>query len=136
MLIKKLNSFLNIPKQIKTCISCLEIILSDDDQPRCYECKQDNILQLESKLCLCGKKIPCVEKDGITRTKNTCKNCTTKHVPKMNKNCWKRKLCFLCCDYTVSAIAKLFYKCDPRPKVPYFFISRPKFVFAHFLEKI
>ena len=89
-LIKKLNLFLNIPKQIKTCISCLEICLSDDDQPRCYECKQDNILQLESKLCLCGKKIPCVEKDGITRTKNTCKNCTTKHVPKMNTSCVKK----------------------------------------------
>ena len=52
-LIKKLNMFLNIPKQIKTCISCLEICLSDDDQPRYYECKQDNILQLEFKICLC-----------------------------------------------------------------------------------
>ena len=42
-LISNLDNLLHIPKQVKTCISCLEICLSDEISPCCFECVKDNI---------------------------------------------------------------------------------------------
>ena len=116
-LLINLEKLLNVPKQVKTCISCLEICLSDDNKPRCFECKLDNISQLESKICSCGKKFSWVQKDGITRTINTCGDCSKKNITKLkNSNSfnWKRKRCLSCSNYTVSKFGKFCYKCDPR----------------------
>ena len=54
------------------------------------------ISQLESKKCSCGKKFSWVQKDGITRTRNTCGDCMKNHETKINNNNsfnWKRKRC-------------------------------------------
>ena len=116
-LINNLKKLLNIPKQVKTCISCLEICLSDERNPRCFECVKDNIPPLNCKKCLCGKIFSWVKKDGITRNGNKCESCdkhyetTIKH--KNSKN-WKRKRCLACNNITVSKLSKFCFKCDPR----------------------
>ena len=118
-LISNLENLLHIPKQVKTCISCLEICLSDEISPRCFECVKDNIPPLKLKKCLCGKTFPWIKKDGITRNGNTCDKCSTqyentkKHVDSLK---WKRKRCLTCSDYTVSKLSKFCFKCDPRHK--------------------
>ena len=118
-LINNLEKLLNIPKQVKTCISCLEICLSDEKSPRCFECVKDNIPPLKAKKCPCGNTFPWIKKDGITRHGNKCVKCSTqyentkKHVDSLK---WKRKRCLTCSNYTVSKLSKFCFKCDPRSK--------------------
>ena len=115
-LINNLEKLLNIPRTVKTCISCLEICLSDESNPRCFECMQDNIPSLDLKKCFCGKKYAWTKKDGITRSGNKCDKCT-KHYKSKKKNQvsgWKRKRCLSCYNFTVSKLSTFCFKCDPR----------------------
>ena len=107
---------MKIPEQVKTCISCLEICLSDENKPRCFECLQDNIPALDLKKCFCGKIYPWVKIDGITRNGNICEDCTKqrKNNKKHDSNSWKRKRCMSCTNFTVSKLSKFCLKCDPR----------------------
>ena len=77
-LIKNIENLLKIPTNIKTCISCLEICLSDESNPRCFECIQDNIPPLDLKNCFCGKTYSWTKPDGITRSGNNCDTCSKK----------------------------------------------------------
>ena len=116
-LINNLEKLLNIPKQVKTCISCLEICLSDENNPRCFECVKDNIPPLKAKKCVCGNTFPWVKKDGITRHGNNCETCSKKYETKKKTEesfSWKRKRCLSCNNFTVSKLSKFCSKCDPR----------------------
>ena len=122
-IIYNLEQLLNIPKHVKTCISCLEICLSDETRPRCFECLQDNITPLKFKKCLCGKTFPWFKKDGITRTENKCEKCSKKYENKKLSDdsfTWKRKRCLSCNNFTTSKLSKFCLKCDPRV------ISKPR----------
>ena len=116
-LITNLENLFNIPKQVKTCLSCLEICLSDEKAPRCFECEKDNIQPLQLKMCLCGKKFPWVKKDGITRCGNKCDKCSNQiDITKKTADAfgWKRKRCLSCTNFTVSKLSKFCFNCDPR----------------------
>ena len=116
-LIKNLEKLLNIPKTVKTCISCLEICLSDESHPRCFECIQDNIPTLNLKKCFCGKRYSWTKKDGITRSGNKCDKCGKEYESKkknQDSSGWKRKRCLTCNNFTVSRLSTFCFKCDPR----------------------
>ena len=116
-LIINCEKLLNIPKQVKTCISCLEICLSDENHPRCFECIQDNIPPLDLKKCFCGQKYSWTKRNGITRTGNKCDKCTKQYMnikKKQDFTGWKRKRCLSCNNFTVSKLSKFCFKCDPR----------------------
>ena len=116
-MIHNLEKLLNIPKEVKTCISCLEICLSDENSPRCFECAQDDIPALKLKKCLCGKTFSWVKKDGITRSGNYCDECSKKYESaKVSDDSfsWKRKRCLSCNNFTISKLSKFCFKCDPR----------------------
>ena len=117
-LIESLSKLLSVPDKVKTCVSCLEICLSDEDKPRCFECDKDNIPHLKQQTCFCGKKMPWFsEDDGITRNEQYCVSCS-----KMNKQPHKtgiivkrkRKRCMKCTNYTTTPLSKFCYKCDSR----------------------
>ena len=117
-LINNLEKLLNVPKTVKTCIACLEICLSDDSNPRCFECMQDNIPALDLKKCICGKKYSWTRKDGITRSGIKCDKCSkqldSKKKTKISSDWKKNKRCLLCNNFTVSKLSKFCFKCDPR----------------------
>ena len=117
-LIESLSKLLVVPDKVKTCVSCLEICLSDEDKPRCFECEKDNIPHLKQQTCFCGKKMSWVsENDGITRNEQYCVSCSKKNKqpPKtditVNR---KRNRCMNCNNYTTTPLSKFCYKCDPR----------------------
>ena len=115
-LINNLDKLLNIPKTVKTCISCLEICLSDECNPRCFECMHDNIPTLDLKKCFCGKKYSWTKKDGITRSGKKCDKYSKQYESsKKNKDSsvWKRKRCLSCNNLTVSKLSTFCFKCDP-----------------------
>ena len=112
-----MEKLLNIPKTVKTCISCLEICLSDESHPRCFGCIQDNIPPLNLKKCFCGKRYSWTKKDGITRSGNKCDKCGKQYESKkknQDSSGWKRKRCWTCNNFTVSRLSTFCFKCDPR----------------------
>ena len=116
-LINNLENLLNIPKKVKTCVSCLEICLSDERNPRCFECIQDNIPPLDLKKCFCGKKYSWTKKDDITRSGNKCDKCSKQYEnvqKKQDSSGWKRKRCLSCNNFTFSKLSRFCFKCDPR----------------------
>ena len=116
-LINNLENLLNIPKKVKTCVSCLEICLSDERIPRCFECIKDNIPPLDLKKCFCGKKYSWTKKDGITRSGNKCDKCSKQYEnvqKKQDSSGWKRKRCLSCNNFTFSKLSRFCFKCDPR----------------------
>ena len=64
----------NPPPKVATCISCLEICLSDYPQPRCYECLKDKVPALSPQTCIsCSGPCPCVNTNNTRR--KLCDNC-------------------------------------------------------------
>ena len=116
-LLNNSKKLLNVPKTVKTCISCLEICLSDESNPRCFECVKDNIPALCLKKCFCGKEYSWTKKDGITRGGNKCDTCCKQFDSKKTNKVfsgWKRKRCLSCNNFTISILSKFCFKCDPR----------------------
>ena len=66
---------INSPPKVATCIACLEICLSDDPQPRCYECLKDKVPALSPQTCIsCSAPCPWVNSNNTRRNKS-CDNC-------------------------------------------------------------
>ena len=115
-LISELKKLLDVPKNVSTCVSCLEIFLSDGPIPRCLECAQDNIPPLEPQKCSCGTPIPWIQTDGVSRNGLHCQACSIipEKKTKQKNITWKRKSCLSCSSIVASATGSFCSKCDPR----------------------